>query len=339
MPNKDKIFQSAYINFSESTGEFEKRFLDCLIQRKIDVDFTFWGRDTTQAWISILQSNDYNFNISENNLLNKNLDEINNIIDRNKEGMNLISLSCGLLDREKSLLSKLTETKEITYVPIDPSIDIINASLKNVGQINNLEILPFISTTKYLDKITKLVRNNYYEASIFTLFSNLIGNHKQTPLLSKINQSMTNRDYLLLGVELLSDNFENKDFKQQNTEIKNIIGSYNNESYLNFLYIFIYRAGFNKEDGFFEIEFTKDKLYPSLYTIEIYFYLKQDKEIQYLGESIIYRKGERIQIRFSYLYSSEGIKEILEENKFKIEKNFISENKDFTLLLCKKNIN
>jgi len=336
MTNRKKLFQSAYINFSESTGEFEKKFLNCLRQRKIDVDFTFWGRNATRAWINILETPAYIINNSENQLLNQNLDKLVKSIKLDDDSINIISLCCGVLDREKTLIKGLAAKKEVTYVPIDSSIDIINASLKSVSNIENTEILPFISSLNYLKQISYAVRQNHHKASLFTLFCNILGNHPQVPLLSNIHNSMLEDDYLLLGVQLLSSNFSDKDLKIQNEEIKNILRSYNNETYLDFLYQFIYRAGFEKADGFFEIEFTRDKLYPSLSSIEIYFCLKQDKKIQYLGENIIYRKGERIQIRFSYIYSSEVISSILTENGFKIENKLISDKKDFSLILCKK---
>jgi uncharacterized SAM-dependent methyltransferase len=334
MRHKERVFQAAYINFSESTGEFDNQFLACLQQRKIGADFTFWGRDAAQAWTNMLYTPEYKINSSEKNILEDNLPKI--IKHLGKDDLNCISLCCGILDREKYLLSQLAADRRLTYVPIDSSIDIINASLKSISSISNIDILPFISTLKSLPRIVGATRRMHHNSSLLTMFCNVIGNYPQVPLLSNIHESMTEQDHFLLGVQLISEDFENKDIKARNDEVKSILTTYNNDRYLDFLYQFIYRAGFKKEDGYFEIEFANDRLYPALLTVEVYFCLSADKKIQYLGEEIIYRKGERIQIRFSYIYTLSGIENMLQENGFKLVDKFLSNKKGFALILCKK---
>jgi len=331
MSSDGNIFQSAYLNFSESTGEFDQKFLLCLQQRKIGAEFSFWGRNASQAWVDMLDVKEYELNDSEKRILEKNILKIQKKLP--KEAINCISLCCGILDREKFLLSELSKIQNITYVPIDSSIDIINASLRTMSPVKNIKILPFVSTLASLPKISTLMRKKHSHTSLFTLFCNVLGNYPQTAFLHNIHESMGNDDFFLVGVQTISEDTLST---KRNKEIQNVLSTYDNSPYSEFLFQFIARAGFKKEDGEFEIEFGPDKLYPSLSVVECYFRFRTEKKIQYLGEEIVYRKGERIQIRQSYIYTMTEIKRLLQENGFSINEIFSEKEKDYAIILCQK---
>lgn len=324
-----KFLANVYVNIRESNDQLQKEFLECLKNREIVSKFSYWGEEPTQGWLRVCQVSEYKTYQQAVKLLKNVSDDIARTVAKPK--MSYISLGIGNGEKDAIILQKLSRLmNKIKYYPIDISTDMIKAGLNYIfSHFRNLPTTAFVTDFKILDEIVK-AETFKNERNFFVLLGNTLGNFNQVYLLNILKRSMDKNDYILIGVSLRKDRLiETKE------DIRKIIKSYNNKPFKDFVFSPLRRAGFKKSDGTIDVELNRDPLYPRLNRIELYFRLKKNKVAHYIGQDIVYKKGERILSLFSEKYYPDDIKFLLHDNGFQIVKFYTTSDQSYAKILCR----
>ncbi len=318
------------INIQLSQSEMEKDFLNQLRNRTIPSHLSYWGKKEAQEWINVCKSEDYEVYEKGVELLKKNvIPKLDILKDAAKKGLNFLSLGIGNGVKDQLILEALLKLFKIRYFPVDISLDMINAGIKNMSV--DVETVGFISDFRFLRDISERIRQNYYPCHLISILGNTIGNFGQIEILNNLRKGMSKKDFLLIEITMRKETGS----KMHSEDLTHILESYNNEYYKSFVFAPLEKAGFRRTDGIIEVEYGPNQFYPKLYSIEIWFRLKKDKVAHYAGEDIVFKKDERILLYVSHKYTRENILELLDGNGFEVVKFIPSDDNYYGYMLCR----
>jgi len=321
---------STIINIQQKQSEMEEQFLQCLRDRDIPSRFSYWGKKESTGWLNVCSSNDYSVYCKGEKMIKQYAESIVKSVMKVGIDYNFISLGIGNGVKDSYIIdSFLKELKKIKYFPIDISWDMVNEGVKNLRQ-KNLDIVAYVADFEDFHDISTRIRSSYASSHFISILGNTLGNFGQVEVLNNIRNGMVQNDYLLLEITMR----EQVGSKTKGENLTDIVGSYNNDDYKNFVFSPLEKVGFVKSDGVIEVEYGPNQFYPKLYSIELWFRLKKDKLVHYHGQEIVFKKDERIRLYVSHKYTYENIRELLDGNGFQMCDFKVVED-NYGLILCK----
>ena len=270
----------------------------------------------------IMDLPEYYLTRCEIEILEKEKDDMANLFK--DDAFNLIELGAGDGKKTKILLKHfLLKKLNFHYTPIDISESAVEELMDNLNKsVEGLNASGLI--TEYFYGLKYLSAMDNKKKLVLFLGSN-IGNmnpREAKTFLIKIWNSLNHNDFILIGFDLKKD-------------IKTLIHAYNDDQHITaeFNKNSLYRI--NKELGG---KFNTDKFeYFSTYDAQagaIKSFListeEQNVYIDAIKKHISFNKYEAIHTESSYKYDKKNIKDLAENNGFKIEKNYFDEKKYFT---------
>ncbi len=277
-------------------------------------------QDGARRWNALVHSRDYELGVIETELIKEYAKEILNEV---KEKINLIDLGCGTGEKANLFLERMKQYKR-KYVALDISENILKLAesniLKKFPNLNS-EFLKIDFEEGNFAQITEPLREKNYPANLILFLGNTLGNvSDMSRVLTNIRESMTFRDYLLIGIELF-------DIKRT----QDILGHYRgNRIWQDNIFTALEYFGLTQNDGYFEVKFNRNKS-----QVEARFVIKKDKEINYGSKKIRLKKGEKILLMISYKTIPRNIQILVAETGFVVKRFFLTENEDYALILCK----
>jgi len=275
--------------------------------------------DQAQAFLDLESSANYQQDViqKEIDLINNNTDEIAEKIG--KENLNIIDLGCG--DGKKAVIftEHFKGKIKLRYCPIDISGYMVNKAIEKIRKADIGEVVEFqwnISDFENIENISVLLRQDEFKKNLTLLLGNTLGNFEINELLYQIRNSMKGGDFLLIGNGL------------DNRNPDDILKAYDNKHLDNMLVRTLTQISLEKENLEYGARFKNSR-------IEMYYTIKKDCKISFLGKTVQFNTGDQIIVAVSYKYNKEDFISFLELYFDDIMAK-TSEDGSYILALCKK---
>jgi uncharacterized SAM-dependent methyltransferase len=230
-------------------------------------------------------------------------------------------LGCGDGKKAVLFLDYLLKNKvKIRYCPIDISGYMVDKAISKVSKMDVEEIIKFqwnISDFENIENITSLLRRDDFKKNLFLLLGNTLGNFEINELLYEIRSSMKEGDFLLIGNGLLTTSKE-----------EDLLKAYANP-YLDAMLIkTLTQIGLEKENLGYGARLKNSR-------VEMYYIIKKDCSISFLGKKVQFSKGDQIIVAVSYHYDKDDFNSFM-KMYFDDVKTFFSDDNSYVLAICKK---
>ena len=201
---------------------------------EVPLKFAYLG-EGAENWDKIAQERTEGggINSAEGRLLNKRINDFLSTLDTSN-GVNLVDIGCGNGYPAYPIIEELKKRNiRITYVPMDISNEMLDLAVNNVSKDFDIKSKPIqmdFELGQFSDVMYEIKQNGAVNLMLF--LGSTLGNHSDlTRVLSNFRDSMTSRDYLILGVELtnlakvskLLPHYEGKDVKKFVTHTLNYL--------------------------------------------------------------------------------------------------------------------
>ena len=269
---------------------------------EIPLKFAYLG-EGAKHWFAISQGREEGEGINsiQTKLLKKRINDFLSTINP-KKGINIVDLGCGDGTQVLSVLEGLNAKKiKFNYVPLDISQEMLDLAVSVVSKeypgINCKPILIDFELGQFSDVMYDLKQNGFDNLMLY--LGTTLGNHSDTHrVLSNFRDSMTSKEYLIIGVELTNL-----------AKVSRLFPQYKGKAVDDFL-TFIPKEFKIPRDAF-ELETSwnsKDS------QIEIVAQFKKDVNVGIAQEKFIIYKNENILLARSIKFTEYSITLVLEQN-------------------------
>ncbi|MBS3142477.1 L-histidine N(alpha)-methyltransferase [Candidatus Woesearchaeota archaeon] len=277
-------------------------------------------REGARRWDALVRSKGYSLGFTESEMLTKHAQDIINTFTSR---FNVIDIGCGNGEKAQIILKGISGFRP-KYAALDISPEMLGLAENNITKelkTLNAEFHTVDFEEGNFANITQHLREKNYPNNLFLFLGNTVGNvPDKSRILSNIRESMTVKDFLLIGIEMFDL-----------SRIQDVLAHYHgNKVWRNIIFTTLEHCGLHQDDGAFEVTFNKNKS-----QVEARFILKTAKELKYGERTIRFRKGEKILLMISYKSTPKNIQILLAETGFMIHRLFLNEREDYALILCK----
>jgi len=275
--------------------------------------------EQSQAFLNLEKSKTYRQEViqKEIDLINKNMGDILEKVG--SDAINIIDLGCGDGKKAGLFIKRLSKTAKVRYCPIDISSYMVEKAIENISKLKVGEVVKFqwnISDFENLENISSLLRQDDFKRNFILLLGNTLGNFEINEILHLIRTSMREGDLVLIGNGLSTKNPEE------------ILESYNNKYLDELLSKTLMLIGLNRENIEYGARFRNSR-------VEMFYTIKNDCEISFLGKKVKFSKGDQILVAISYKYDKYDFTSFL-KMYFDDIKVYASEDDSYALALCQK---
>jgi len=320
------------INIQLNQKKMERAFLKCLRDRSITSEFSYWGRQESEQWLSVCDANEYSvYGMAVETIKNHSADIVKALKIKESSEINFISFGVGNGMKDMYILKEIIkQNSKAKYFPIDISLDMLEEAIRNIFvELKPIDTTAFVADFDDFKDISARLREVSYDCHLVSMLGNTLGNFVgQVEVLNNIRGGMRMNDYLLVEVTMRRDDSSNR-----RENLTSLINSYNNDAYKDFVFTPLKKAGFKKTDGVIEVEYGPNQFYQTLYSIEIWFHLTTDKVVNYAGEEVIFKKDERIKLYVSHKYTRENMESLLSVTGFDLQR-YYSIDGSIGMFLC-----
>lgn len=275
--------------------------------------------EQAQSFLDLEKDKDYQKDViqAEIELIKKNIGAITKEV-RNKP-INIIDLGCG--DGKKAVLfiGYLGDKARIRYCPIDISNYMIEKALDNIKGLNVEEVVEFqwnVSDFENIENISNLLRKGKFKDNFILLLGNTLGNFEINELLYEIRSSMKPGDFLLIGNGL------------DTSKKEDILKAYDNKLLDKLLIKTLTQIGFEEGDVEYGARFKNSR-------VEMYYTIKKEKPISFLGKKVNFHVGDQIIVALSYKYRREDLITYLKLYFDNVDM-YCTDDGSYSLILCRK---
>lgn len=257
-------------------------------------------------------------NSAEGKLLEKRIDDFISTLSSEK-GVNIIDIGCGNGYPVFPVLKKFIDNNiKFRYVPLDISQEMLDLAVKNVEEefpnTESKELLMDFELGQFSDTTYELKKDGSVNLMLF--LGSTLGNHSDlNRVLSNFRDSMSSKDYMIVGVELTNL-----------VKVQNITSHYEGKIVENFVSHTLDHLGVRETDRNIEITWNSKEN-----QIEIRAVLKKDVEIKIADENFVLFEGEKILLSRSKKFSESVVAQILSDVGFRTE--LLTTNKERGYLL------
>ena len=280
--------------------------------------------EQAQAYLDLDNDKSYkNFTGQDSwkNLVKQNINELVEEIDG--QAVNIVDLGCGNGSKAAFViqeLSKVCTNLKLRYCPIDISGHMVMKAIETFSKLNLAEIVDFqwnISDFENLENITPLLKSGDYKKNIIFFFGNTLDNFEIHEMLYALRIAMDDNDLLVIDTAI-------NDHRQDER-----INSYvNSPFYKGWLIHVPLLLGLKDSEIDFNGRFKNSR-------IEMFFTLKNDKEIKFQDKVIKLKEGDQIVVAVLYKYEKEILKSYLNMHFSNVSASFSDDNSKI-LAFCKK---
>ncbi len=317
-----------------NTENIEKKFIECLQKRKVPAKFSYWSENGSKKWNFVIQDRSYMYYRQESSLLKKTIGNIStSVFGEKKDIYNIINLGMGNKEKSAMVIKECLKKNKINYFPFDMSEDMIRQEMSQlspslVDSIENMEA--YVADLNDFESISMRIRKKYFSQHFILFLGNTMGELGNLNTFGRIIAGMGKKDYLLMGVMLYKKETTQKEMHR----IDKLIDMYSTSSFQKFIFTSLEHVGFAPSDGTIEVEYSPNKLYPKLMSMEVFFCLNRDKRIVYSNHELPFLKESKIRIFQTYLYPEDTIMDIFNMFNLKVVQKYTSSNNISGLFLC-----
>lgn len=276
--------------------------------------------EQAQGYLDLEKSSEYQKDVNQagENLVDENMKEIVKLVGEGP--LNIVDLGCGDGRKAWQVMKHFKDKTQIRYCPIDISGYMVSKAIETIQKMNIKQIVEFkynISDFENLDNLTPLLTKSNYKRNLFLLLGNTLGNFEINDMLYQIRSGMNNGDLLLIGTGI-----------DDNKGDSRAIAYKNNKMWHQWLKHMVYQLGLKEGDAALDSRFENSR-------IEMFYVIKKDKTVEFLGKKIEFKKGDEIIILVAYKHKLEDLKEYLNIHFDRVDVK-ISPDNSTALCLCQK---
>jgi uncharacterized SAM-dependent methyltransferase len=239
--------------------------------------------------------------------------------------MNIVDLGCG--DGKKALamimeMKKLKPDLKLRYCPIDISGHMVAKAIETFSNNGIKSIIEFqynISDFENLENITPLLSRGSFKKNVILLLGNTLGNFEINELLYEIRSAMKTGDVFIVDTAI-------DDHKQE----ERAEAYKKNKAANNWLIHIPLQIGLKPEDVELGVRFRNSR-------IEVFYILKNDKEIKFQDKKVHFYKGDQIIVVVAYKHDKEDLKTYLNIHFDDVIVK-VSEDNSKVLAICKRGL-
>lgn len=256
-------------------------------------------------------------NSAEGLLLNKRINDFLSTLDTTN-GVNLIDIGCGNSYPVHPIIKELKSRNiKMTYVPMDISQEMLDLAANNVSKDFGIETTPIqmdFESGQFSDVMYDIKQNGAVNLMLF--LGSTLGNHSDlNRVLSNFRDSMTSKDYLILGVELTNFSKVNKLIPHyENTAVERLV-----THTLNFLSINEYDYQVSWDEKYNQVEMRAQ--------------IKKDTKVQIANENFVLQEGESILLARSIKFTEYTATKLLSDVGFRTELLTTNEDRGYLLTM------
>lgn len=245
-------------------------------------------------------------NSAEGALLQKRVEDFLSTLQR-PSGVNVIDIGCGNGMPVLPILKKLTEDNvPFTYVPLDISKEILDLATKTISErFPDIKIKP-VQLDFELGQFSDIMYSLKEEmpVNLMLFLGSTLGNHSDlNRVLSNFRDSMTSKDFLILGVELTNL-----------AKVEKLFPHYENEGVENLVTFVFSFLGVPKEAYSYKVSWNE-----KFSQIEMRAVLKNEVPIDFAGEKFLLQAGENLLLGRSIKFTEYSITKLLSDVGFRTE--------------------
>jgi L-histidine Nalpha-methyltransferase len=244
--------------------------------------------------------------------------------------IHVIGLGCGGGQKDSRLLELLKKTgKEIFYTPSDVSVAMTLVARKTALKILPAKnCFPFVcdlATAENLDEI--FAQSPAPKAARLITFFGMIPNFEPDEILPKLAALIRKKDLLLFSANLAPG----ADYA---AGVKKILPQYDNALTHDWLLTFLLDLGIERDDG--NLRFSIEEGALKLKRVIAKFHFSHAREILVHGGKFKFKRGESIQVFFSYRYTPERVEENLFCHGLKVQTQWLAASGEEGVFLCRR---
>jgi uncharacterized SAM-dependent methyltransferase len=326
------------IHASQFPENVRRDLIESLRTRRVNHKFHYDSVKQTQKWLALHQGYSPSRNDADCRRTYQNGFEVAAAKIKSKS-VHVIGLGCGGGQKDTRLLKLLkAHGKEVTYTPCDVSTAmVLTARQTALTVLPEKQCFPLVcdlATTDDLANAFQKVGLRCGAASddqrvvppVFRLitFFGMIPNFEPQDILPKLASLVRPRDFLLFSANLAN----------YAAGMKKILPQYDNALTRDWLMTFLLDLGVERRDG--ELRFAIEDGRFGLKRVAARFHFRRQCCIEIEGEKFAFRRGENIQLFFSYRYTPERVRKILARYKLEICDQWITKSEEEGVFLCKR---
>jgi L-histidine Nalpha-methyltransferase len=315
------------VDRSQFPDNVRKELLDSLSKRSLNHKFHYESYKQATKWLSLHEA--YSPSRTDSSCARMYEDAFRALAAMDlAEHVEVVSLGCGGGQKEIQLLKALQkEVQTVSCVMSDVSLPLVLAAQSDALQIIPTEhcraIVCDLATAQNLPAIFE---NQQGRQSIVTAFG-IIPNFEPCTLLDRISSLFRSNDLMLLSANLAPG-------QDYDAGVRSVLPQYDNPLTRDWLITFLLDVGFEIEDGEIVFGIQTDEL--ALQRITAHFHLSRDRRIRVLGENFSFRRGESIQIFFSYRHTVSGLKSLFRQHGIQSLRHWTNLAGDEAVFLCRR---
>lgn len=295
----------------------EREFLESLERRHLEEKFFYWFPLSVSAWINLCNSKEYK-NYSRSYQLTKRIsDDVAARIESRR--VTWIGLGCGDGAKEILLLKSLQHRNvEVSFRAVDFSLSLLERACRAAQEEGISAIGYKADVTRHLEEVSL---NTGSTTKVYSLLGNTLGAfQKKDTFLKQIAKQMKPGDYFLVDGELY------------NADVT--FAGYENPSNRTFAIAPLYSAGLQEDDGRLIFALEADPKREGFYRVRKHFQFERDRTLYLSGARLDYKKGDIIQMSYSYKYDYDAFMSLLsKQTRWKLAAPYLSDDKNYLATL------
>ncbi len=238
------------------------------------------------------------------------------------KGVNIIDLGCGDGTAAVPIIERaLKEKKKVRYVPVDISKGLLDAASKTVEQkflkIEIKKVLLDFDLGGFPQLNAELRANGYVNLMCF--LGSTLGNFSNTErLLSNFRDSMSSKDYLIIGIQLANL-----------LKIEKMLEFYRSEPVRKLTFSLLKAYGVTREIGKFDLTFNE-----KLSQVESRFTLNKEYKLKIGNEMVSLEKGEALLLFRSIKFGQWNLQKLMSDVGFRIDTVKTNDNASYEIIMC-----
>ena len=253
------------------------------------------------------------------------------LIDKAALSFHLISLGCGLAEKEMMLMD-FDEACVQRVDLFDGSLELVAEAMRRWLSKNKQSIVRGLGVDLAAARDWgRLVSDSHGAARVFTLFG-MVPNFEMGELLSRLSGVVQSGDYLVLDANLRPPSQSG-----EGDIPRSIVSQYDNVECRDWLMASLAELGVYAVDGDLSFEVEAASVKSEAPRIEGKFLLDRALEIRLPGQSVSLRRGEPLRVFYSYRYQAEDLPRILGGGGFRLDGAWFSESGEDGVYVFQRN--
>ena len=298
--------------------EIAQEFSESMEARDIPEKFFYWFPLSAQSWLALTRDPASD---PLRQCWQTVAERIHPVVEHFVGPVSTISFGAGEGLNDRLVLAALQkEGREVKYFPVDASQALLETacSAAEDQEVETLGIKADISSPVHL----VLASDASESPKLFLVSGNTMGSFDPLDQIRHIAQCMHQGDRLIIDCEI----YDEKAMTRTKTAAMQ-----------QFAFAPLASVGITKEDGEVSFECRRDERHEGLYQIARRFRAERDIHATVSGEEIVLERGERLSMNFSYLYTRQAFRWLLEEHgALQVHDEVVSPDGRFVVSVCSR---